>query len=297
MGSLKCVKWYESKAVLEDTVMPPIPPKHVLAKVLSTLIYSPYKNKNILKSMEDGKTLGSFGLVRVIEPGVGTEVMPGEVYGVKPYTASGILGLDLDGLASEYAVIPEEALVSLKGVELERISPLHVEFGYVYELTKLAENSEKRLIIGCGLTAYILGLALKNYRNSEVLCPGTDYLKSLRDLGLPLRKDLESLRDKIDLLILTEDAEVDLRNVLRDGACIYITPGTFTLSLHYRGIPSKIKLARPRIFRPEYSLRYLRRVNPHIMESQVKTINELSQAVEALNFFERILVDFRYRET
>lgn len=293
MKSLKSVKWYGGRAVLEDITIPPIPPKHVLAKVLSTLIYSPHKNKNILKNIGDGRTLGSFGLVRVIEPGVGTEVMPGEVYGVKPYTDSGILGLDLDGLASEYAVIPEEALVSLKGIELERVSPLHVEFGYVYELTKLVENSEKRLIIGCGLTAYILGLVVKNYRNSEILCPSTDYLKSLRDLGLPLRKSLDDLRDKIDLLILTEDVEVDLRNVLRDGACIYITPGTFTLSLHYRGAPSKIKLARPRIFRPKHSLRYLRRVSMYIIESQIKTINELSQAIEALNFFERVLVDFR----
>ncbi|MFN3268309.1 MAG: hypothetical protein ACK416_03510, partial [Zestosphaera sp.] len=80
MKSLKSVKWYEGKAILEETAIPPIPPRHVLVKVLSTLIYSPYKNRNVLKNTKPGSTLGSFGLVRVVEPGIETGVMPGEVY-------------------------------------------------------------------------------------------------------------------------------------------------------------------------------------------------------------------------
>ncbi len=232
--------------------------------------------------------------MRVVEPGIETGVMPGEVYGVKPYVAHGILGLDVDGLASEYAVIPKEALVSLKGIELEKVSPLHVEFGYVHELTKLVESSSRGLIVGCGFTAYVLGLAVKNYRNSEILCIDTEYLKSLRDLGLPLKRDLENLKDKVDLLVLTEDIEmIDLRNLLRENAWIYITPGTFTLSLHYHGIPPKIKLARPRVFKPKYSMRFLNKVSPHITESQIKIVNELSQVIEALSLFERVLVNLR----
>ncbi|MEO3993348.1 MAG: hypothetical protein QN229_03440 [Desulfurococcaceae archaeon TW002] len=293
MESLKSVKWYEGKAILEETTIPPIPPKHVLAKVLSTLIYSPYKNRNVLKNMKSGRTLGSFGIVKIVEPGVETNVMPGEVYGVEPYTTYGILGLDVDGLASEYTVIPKEALVSLKGIKPEKVSPLHVEFGYIHELTKLAENSSRGLIIGCGFTAYVLGLIVKNYRNTEILCLNTEYLKSLRDLGLPLKKDLENLKDKVDLLVLTEDIEIDLRNLLRDSAWIYITPGTFTLSLHYYGIPPKIKLVRPKTFKPKYSIKFLNKISPHIIESQIKIVNELSQVIEALSLFERVLVNFR----
>lgn len=292
MKSLKSVKWRDNEAILEESTIPPIPPRHVLVKVLSTLIYSPYKNKNVLKNVKSGKTLGSFGLVRVVEPGVEAEIMPGEVYGVRPYTNYGILGLDVDGLASEYAVIPKEALVSLKELEPEKISPLHVEFGYIYELTKLIESSERGLIVGCGFTAYILGLAAKNYRNSEILCLGAEHLKSLRDLGLPLKKSLEDLKNKVDLLVLTEDAEVDLRNLLRDNAWIYMTPGTFTLNIHYYGIPRKVKLTRPRIFKPKHSITYLKRVSPHIIESQIKTVSELNQAVEALSLFERVLINF-----
>ncbi|MEM1664385.1 MAG: hypothetical protein QXN90_05975 [Zestosphaera sp.] len=293
MKSLKSVKWYDNEALLEESTIPPIPSRRVLVKVLSASIYSPYKNKNVLKNVKSGKTLGSFGLVRVIEPGVETEVMPGEVYGVMPYTKYGVLGLDIDGLASEYAVVPEEALVSLKGIELKKISPLHVEFGYIHELTKLVESSEKGLIVGCGFTAYVLGLAFKNYRNSEILCLNAEHLKSLRDLGLPLKRSLEDLKDDADLLVITEDTEIDLRSLLRDGAWVYITPGTFTLSLHYHGIPSKVRLARPKTFKPKYSARYLNGISPHIIESQVKTVNELSQAVEALSLFERVLVNFR----
>lgn len=293
MGALKSVKWYEGGVVLEETAVPPIPPKHVLAKVLSVLIYSPHKNKNVFRNTVPGRTLGGFGLVRVIEPGVGAEVMPGEVFFVKPYTTHGILGLDIDGLASEYAVIPREALVSLKGAELERISSLHVEFGYIHELVKLMKISERGLIVGCGLAAYILGLAARDYRNVEILCSNTDYLKSLRDLGLSLKRGLEDLKDRVDLLILTEEADIDLKNVLRENAWIYVAPGVFTLSLHYRGIPSKIMLARPKTFKPEYSMRFLGRVSPHILESQVKTVSELSQAVEALSLFERVIIDFK----
>ncbi len=292
MGALKSIKWYKGGVVLEETAIPPIPPKHVLAKVLSVLIYSPHKNENVFKNTVPGKTLGGFGLVRVIEPGVGAEVMPGEVFCVKPYTAYGILGLDIDGLASEYAVIPREALVSLRGAELERISLLHVEFGYIHELVKLMEISERGLIVGCGLAAYILSLVARNYRNMEVLCSKTDYLKSLRDLGLPLRRSLEDLKERADLLILTEEVDIDLKNMLRENAWVYIAPGVFTLSLHYRGIPSKIKLARPKGFKPKYSMRYLGRVSPHILESQVKTVSELSQAVEALSLFERVIINF-----
>lgn len=292
MESLKSVRWYENKAILEEVIIPPIPPRHVLAKVLSVLIYSPHKNKNILKNIRIGRTLGSFGLVRIIEPGIETEVVPGEVYGVKPYTNNGVLGLDLDGLASEYAVIPREALISLKGIELNRASPLHIEFGYVYELTKLMKNAEKGLIVGCGLTAYVLGLLGRNYRNSEILCLNTEYLKNLKDLGLPLRKNLEDLKDKVDLLVLTEDVEIDLGNILRDDAWVYVTPGTFILSLRYYGTPSRIRLARPRTFKPEYSVKYLNKISPHIIESQIKIVNELNQVVEALNFFERVLVSF-----
>lgn len=296
MESLKSVKWYGSEAILEETTMPPIPPKHVLAKVLSALVYSPYKNKNVLRNTKPGKTLGSFGLVRVIEPGIESKVMPGEVYGVKPYTTYGILGLDVDGLASEYVVIPREALLNLKEAEPEKVSPLHIEFGYIYELSKLLEGFEKGLIVGCGFTAYVIGFAVKNYRNIEILCSSSEYLKSLKDLGLPLRRNLEDVKDKIDLLILTEDTEVDLRNLLnllRDNAWIYITPGIFTLSLNYFGIPSKIKLVRPRTFKPKYSMRYLDRISPHIVEYHIKVVSELSQVVSALSLFERVLVDFR----
>lgn len=296
MKYLKSVKWRDNEVVLEESTIPPIPPRHVLVKVLSVLIYSPYKNRSMIKNVKSGKTLGSFGLVRIVEPGVEAEVMPGETYGVRPYTTYGILGLDVDGLASEYAVIPREALVSLKGLELGEISPLHIEFGYVYELTKLVEGSDKVLVVGCGFTAYVLGLAVRNYRNSEILCLSTEHLKSLRDLGLPLKKSLEDLKNKADLLILTEDAEVDLRNLLRDDAWIYVTPGIFTLDIHYYGTPQRVKLARPRIFKPKHSIRYLNRVSPHIMESQVKAVKELSQAVEALGLFERVLINFR-RET
>lgn len=292
MGALKSIKWYEGGVVLEETAIPPIPSKHVLAKVLSVLIYSPHKNKNVFKNTVPGRTLGGFGLVRVIEPGVGAEVMPGEVFCVKPYTTHGILGLDIDGLASEYAVIPREALISLRGTELERISPLHVEFGYIHELIKLMEISERGLIVGCGLAAYILGLVARNYRNMEVLCSNTDYLKSLKDLGLPLKRSLEDLKERADLLILTEEADIDLKSMLRENAWVYIAPGVFTLSLHYRGIPSKIKLVRPKAFKPKYSMRYLGRVSPHILESQVKTVSELSQAIEALSLFERVIINF-----
>lgn len=287
---LKCIKWSDDKAVLENVPIPPIPAESALVKVLSSLIYSPFRNRSLVKNARVGVTLGSFGVVRVVEPGVRSNVAPGEVYGVIPYCRKGILGLDLDGLASEYAVIPAECLIRTEANHTQQLTPLYIEFGYIDEVVKLLRRSSKTLIVGCGLTAYVLGLLARNYRNTEVLCLNVNQVKQLQDLGLPLRKNVEDVGKGVDLLLLTDDADVDLMELLDNGGRIYLTPGVFAKDLRFKCVLSRVELMRPNLFKPECGKTYVDRVSKYILNTWVGFTNDLSQALSAFEFFERIVL-------
>ncbi len=280
---------------MEDTAIPPIPKEKVLAKVLSALIYSPIKNRSVLNNVEPGITLGSFGVVRVIEPGVWSNATPGGTYGVVPYCNDGVLGLGLDGLASEYAVVPAECLVKLAKTDVTRLTPLYLEFGYLYELAKLMETSARSIIIGCGFAAYVLGMLARKYGSAEILCINDDhnYVKQLRDLGLPFRRSPGDIKERASLVILTEDVGFEWIKLLQDEGRVYMASGVFALNVRFKGNPSKLKLIRPSIFRSSYGMRYINKVSNYVLSSQVGFVDDLSQVASALELFERVVLVFK----
>ncbi|MEM0297632.1 MAG: hypothetical protein QXS42_04490 [Zestosphaera sp.] len=228
--------------------------------------------------------------MRVTEPGIGSNVMPGEVYGVVPYSRRGVLGLDLDGLASEYAVVPAECLVRMEVSHLQQLTPLYMEFSYIDEVVKLLRRSSRTLIVGCGFTAYVLGLLARNHRNVEVLCLDVDRVKQLRELSLPLRKSVEDVERGVDLLIMAGDVDIDITEVLNDGGRIYLTPGVFVMDVCFKCTPSRIKLMRPNYFRPERGKTYVDRVSKYMLSTQVGFVSDLNQAISTLEIFERIII-------
>ncbi len=281
---MKSVKWRNGVEVKEVPI-PPIPQGWVLGKVLTAMTYSP-KLTNFYEVMSYNVTLGSFGVIKVIEAGVESKAIVGRVYGVVPFCEVGFLGLNIDGLLSEYTVIPSSCLIDLKGEPVDKYSSLYLEFGYIGELHKIVRKFNSAIIVGCDFTSYVLSLSLKSLIDITVFCSDKVF-KHLHEAGVSVKKDLSELRS-YDLAIITENPYFELTKCLNNSGIIYLTPKQPYITLKYFGQPKKVSLVRPSKFSYASGKKALSKVVKYILDSNVAFTNDFNEIKNLVEVFQRV---------
>ncbi len=190
---------------------PPIPEGWVFGQVLSAM-YTPYDTSVLSEFHMEKRTVGSFGVIRIIELGVNSSGEPGKIYGVKPLCDGEALVLDLEGLMREYASVPSVCLVSIpreevgSGEEVLGRIPLYIEFSLVSSVKKEVVNYEKVLILGCNFTSLVTSLNLLDSHDVVAACTGgsqQNYLRRLAEMGVKVIKASHLREDYFDSIIVS----------------------------------------------------------------------------------------------
>ncbi len=253
---MKALVW-NGEAVVEERPVPPIPKGWVLGKVLAASLTSiDAAVTSGTYPVIPGRVLGSYGLIRVVEPGVDAPFGPGEVVGVTPLSSEGTLVIDLDGVMSEYASVPSDTAIdvgknAVKSADLWKLL-LMLEFSFVPKLTDIVGGKDV-LILGTGISTYIIASFLKSYSRITVIGRESPFLKRLAGLGvkvLSAKKHLNKERSLFDAVILCaihSYMAMASPTYLRSGGTLVLPPNTphGKLVLSYPNTLSRIMIVRP----------------------------------------------------
>lgn len=277
---MKALVW-NGEAVVEERPIPPIPRGWVLGKVLAASLTSidAAVTSGTLPVIP-GRVLGSYGLIRVVEPGVDASFGPGEVVGVTPLSSCGTLVIDLDGVMSEYAAVPSDTLVDVskdatKGKELWKLL-LMLEFSFVPKLTDIVGGKDV-LILGTGISTYIIASFLRDYSRITVIGRESPFLKRLAGLGvkvLSAKKHLNKeglLFDAVILCAIHSYMAMASPTYLRSGGTLVLPPNTphGKLVLSYPNTLSKMVIVRPEHGNLRDGEEVLKNVGTDLLESVI----------------------------
>ncbi len=277
---MKALVW-NGEAVVEERPVPPIPRGWVLGKVLAASLTSidAAVTSGTLPVIP-GRVLGSYGLIRVVEPGVDTPFGPGEVVGVTPLSSEGTLVIDLDGVMSGYASVPSDTTIDVgknivKSADLWKLL-LMLEFSFVPKLTDIVGGKDV-LILGTGISTYIIASFLKSYSRITVIGRESPFLKRLAGLGvkvLSVKKHLNkegSLFDAVILCAIHSYMAMASPTYLRSGGTLVLPPNTphGKLVLSYPNTLSRIMIVRPEHGDLRDGEEVLRSVGADLLESVI----------------------------
>ncbi len=277
---MKALVW-NGEAIIEERPVPPIPRGWVLGKVLAASLTSidAAVTSGTLPVIP-GRVLGSYGLIRVVEPGVDAPFGPGEVVGVTPLSSEGTLVIDLDGVMSEYAAVPSDTIIDVsknivKSEDLWKLL-LMLEFSFVPKLTDIVGGKDV-LILGTGISTYIIASFLKSYSRITVIGRESPFLKRLAGLGvkvLSAKKHLNkegSLFDAVILCAIHSYMAMASPTYLRSGGTLVLPPNTphGKLVLSYPNTLSRIVIVRPEHGDLRDGEEVLRSVGTDLLESVI----------------------------
>ncbi len=296
---MKALVW-NGEAVVEERPVPPIPRGWVLGKVLAASLTSidAAVTSGTLPVIP-GRVLGSYGLIRVVEPGVDTPFGPGEVVGVTPLSSEGTLVIDLDGVMSEYASVPSDTTIDVgknivKSADLWKLL-LMLEFSFVPKLTDIVGGKDV-LILGTGISTYIIASFLKSYSRITVIGRESPFLKRLAGLGvkvLSAKKHLNkegSLFDAVILCAIHSYMAMASPTYLRSGGTLVLPPNTphGKLVLSYPNTLSRIMIVRPEHGDLRDGEEVLRSVGADLLESVIGVAKSFEEVEVLRRHYARI---------
>ncbi len=253
---MKALVW-SGEAVVEERPLPPIPRGWVLGKVFAASLTSidAAVTSGTLPVIP-GRVLGSYGLMRVVEPGVDAPFSPGEVVGVTPLSSEGTLVIDLDGVMGEYAVVPSDTIIDvgkgrMSGGDLWKLL-LMLEFSFVPKLADIAGGKDV-LILGTGISTYIIASFLRGNSRITVMGRESPFLKRLAGLGIKVlsaKKHLNREGSVFDIVVLCaihSYMAMASPTYLKNGGTLVLPPNTphGKLVLSYPNTLSKTVIVRP----------------------------------------------------
>lgn len=165
-------------------------------------VYIGEVEKNILTGklpVNKSIILGCTGVARIIEVYSGSTEYTGRVFIISPFGAQGILGVEEDGLLSNYSSIHPSYLdeIVLEPKPIDAIKPLvkHAE-------TLSQRVMEPVLIEGCNLVSLALGLSLR-YKGIEPAFYCENTARSVIQFGFRVFKHPSELVDQWGSIVLT----------------------------------------------------------------------------------------------
>jgi hypothetical protein len=293
---VKSLIWGPGLKVTEISI-PPVPLGWVLAKVLTAYL-GPLERAVMLgvQPVSSGRILGGLGIVRVIESGVNVEDFAlGGVYAVQPHSNYGLLGIDVDGIIAEYAIIPKDSLIPIpRSMLREPFLPLWLEFSYLKEIKEIVTGKEV-LIIGCGFGGLVTARYLQNESNIKVGCVSKALFNDIASYGIEIMS-IDNIRRKFDVIILAPLSIYSTMKVLRfcaENSTIIIPPTHPKIIIDYGGWPRSVRLFRPNFTNPILGRDPISRVSQKILKKAYVCIDDLNEVATYSRYFGRISIEFK----
>lgn len=145
--------------------------------------------------------IGSSGVVKVIEdPSGASSEYSGRIAVVSPIGPRGVLGIDVDGIASTYSELHGGYIYKL-APEARPVLAIHPYVAYGLTLRREAEGST--LIVGCdsSTVAFALSSHSSNSDRPDIICSRAP--SYLRARGLKLLKHASDLLPKYDTVVVS----------------------------------------------------------------------------------------------
>ena len=289
---MKAVVW-EHDLIVREVPVPPIPEGWVLGKVISAMLSPIDRSATVgAQPLPPGRIMGSYGVIRVVEPGIGSGAGPGELYGVQPYCEDSILGVNLDGTMGEYASVPSSCLIKLRNNLLSERTPLWIEFSFIDQLKELARRSESTLLVGCSFTAYIIANSLRNVADFNVACVERALMKEISELGVPVKKIINLGEKKYDLVVLEPTSayySMKALTLLKKDGTLYVPPTHTKLQLEYSGHPMSFNVVRAVIGDIESGKQAIETINKKVLSSAVVTTENMEEVPLLAKYFGRVI--------
>ncbi len=182
---MKCVLWLNGIMVVDEG-KPPIRRGHVLGKLITASVTHIERLISLgVVYSEIGRTLGSMGIIRVIDVNSNSgSTCIGKYYLVLPRPDS-IGGIHFDGVLANYPVLPIDSLIPLaEHYALRPETILYAELSYIHDLTKYVRNKEV-LVVGCGPSSYLVCNHIRDLCNVYVACLSyNNMISKIAELGV-----------------------------------------------------------------------------------------------------------------
>ncbi len=294
---MKALLWV-GEAVVRDVSVPPIPRGWVLGRVLAASLSSidAAVTSGTIPVLP-GRVLGSYGVIRVVEPGVDSGFGPGEVLGVVSLSKGGFLGLDIDGLMREYASVPKECLRRVINVEQSKLwlYPLMLEFSFIPALRDGVVGKDV-LVMGTGISTYVIASYLRGDSRVSVLGDSSSLVKKLAGLGVKVvsTKKAAELYGAFDAVVLCAMSSYLIMispRFVGDGGLLIIPPNTYVGKLVF---DDPLALTRVTLWRPPHAgigegADVVGVVDEGFLKSIVAVTNDLSEAAVLRRHYARVI--------
>lgn len=156
--------------------------------------------------------IGSSGVAKIIEDPSGlTSELSGKNAVVSPFGLQGILGLEQDGLASNYTQIHSSYIYKY----VSEVKPHYTIYPYIAHGLKLCKDAENPvLIIGCNLTSISSALYLTHIGldKPDIVCSKTPSF--IRDYGFKILQHTSDLLPKYNTIIVNYEKYSLIHEVL-----------------------------------------------------------------------------------
>ncbi len=293
---MKVLAWTPELSV-EEYPPPPIPKEWVFGKVISAMISSLDKSFKVGLPTPVGRVAGSYGVLRVLENGVGSGAAEGKIYGVIPYSKEGVLGIDINGLMSVYASVPSDSLINLEGKVLSESSemlPLWLEFSFIPHLKEIIKESENPLILGCNFMTYVIAANLRNEKEITAGCISKDLLKLMSELGVKVVNISKTSGGSFDFVVLGVLSSYYLMNVFNylrsDGEVrIYLPPNATAVVLKLPDTARKAIIQRAKLGDPREGFKALSNIQEDILKKNIAVAKDLREVIHLIGYYPRIL--------
>ncbi|MEM4551391.1 MAG: hypothetical protein QXF92_01840 [Thermosphaera sp.] len=169
---------------------------------------------------------GSMGIAKVIEAYNGDSSIIGKLVVISPFNAEKFLGLERDGLLSNYAVVPSNYIHSV----VERPGPYDVMTPLIHHALEIAEKiRETPLILGCELLSLFVGLYSREKGfEPDFICEGDS--RDIHRFNFKVLKSISEVPSRMNTLVITTYNPILTSNIVdkTNPEHIVISPFSFT---------------------------------------------------------------------
>ncbi len=179
--------------------------------------------------------IGTSGVVRILESPTSEENLSGKIAVISPIGDDGVLGVNVNGLASTYTSIHISHIFEI----IDTPKPIHAIYPYIALGLIMADKASNNVLIaGCSLSSITAALAVKD-KGGEPVIMCKNFPRVLRKLGLKLARNIGELNPSYDSMIIDITAPFGLVDTLIENISLnkIIVP-CFTLFNHIR-LPRK----------------------------------------------------------
>jgi len=282
---------------LAEIQKPPLRRGEVLGKVLASSINHIEKLITLgFLPTDVGRILGSVGLIKAIDVGVGLNSnIIGRYFLLLPRPGR-TGGINFDGVLAELTSIPYELLIPISKYYASALEVLiYAELSYVYDIVKHVKNKDV-LVLGCGPTSYVIVKYIKDICNAYVACLYNQQMRSkIAELGVHIANYENLSRSDYDVIIVLTISGYPTTKILKhikNTGTIIIPPTVPRALINLMGFDNNIssaKLVIPNYVITDKVFKYLNIVYKEL-KNLVGFVRDFEEGLNSMFYFWRTII-------